>query len=59
MNRAITTCRLSLNRSTRQMKVVFSLDTTSKLSITTLASIRVIHLYREPFTRVSITRTDD
>ena len=45
--------------STRQTKVASSLDTTSTLLTTTLASIRVIRLYREPSTRVSSTGTDD
>jgi hypothetical protein len=39
--------------------IASSLDTTSTLLTTTLASIRVIRLYSEPSTRVSTMGTDD
>jgi hypothetical protein len=45
--------------SMRQTKVTSSLNTTSTLLTITLAAYRVIHLYREPSTRMSIMGTDD
>ena len=44
---------------TRQMKVTCSLDTTSMLTVTTLALARNIHLYQESSTRATVMRTDD
>ena len=43
----------------RQMKVTSSLDTTSMLLVTTLASARNFRLYQESSTRAPITRIDD
>ena len=45
--------------SMRHTKVASSLDTMSTLSTTTLESIRVIRLYREPSIRASATGTND
>ena len=44
---------------TRQTKVTCSLDTTSTLTVTTLALARNFRLYQESSTRVSTTRMDD
>jgi hypothetical protein len=44
---------------TRQTKVTCSLDTTSTLTVTTLALASNFHLYQESSTRTPVTRTDD
>jgi 5-methylcytosine-specific restriction endonuclease McrBC GTP-binding regulatory subunit McrB len=43
----------------RQTRVTSSLDTTSILSVTVLASARNFRLYQESSTRTSATRTDN
>ena len=47
------------SEDTRQMKVTFSIDTTSMLLVTTLALARNFHLYQESSTRAPAMRIDD